>query len=108
MIGACPYTWPWNVLGWPAVNVPAGRTNGGLPIGAQLLGQADSEPMLLSLAAELQRFAAGTPKNRRNDLRPGHPRGDPASHPAGDRRAGRTRADQPADRRRGRRSRSAH
>jgi amidase len=56
MIGACPYTWPWNVLGWPAVNVPAGRTNGGLPIGAQLLGPSDSEPLLLSLAAELQRI----------------------------------------------------
>ncbi|GAA1688741.1 amidase [Fodinicola feengrottensis] len=55
MVGACPYTWPWNVLGWPGVNVPAGRTNGGLPIGAQLLGPADSEPLLLSVAAELQR-----------------------------------------------------
>ena len=24
MIAACPYAWPWNVLGWPGVNVPAG------------------------------------------------------------------------------------
>src|SRR2546423_11627734 len=24
MVAYCPYTWPWNVLGWPAVNVPAG------------------------------------------------------------------------------------
>ncbi|MFJ8105988.1 amidase [Streptomyces sp. NPDC096132] len=54
MIAACPYAWPWNVLGWPGVNVPAGFTPGGLPVGAQLLGPAHSEPLLLSLAAQLE------------------------------------------------------
>ncbi|MFJ9717477.1 amidase [Streptomyces sp. NPDC101213] len=54
MIAACPYAWPWNVLGWPGVNVPAGFTPGGLPVGAQLLGPAGSEPLLLSLAAQLE------------------------------------------------------
>ncbi|WP_372409056.1 amidase [Streptomyces luteireticuli] len=54
MITACPYTWPWNVLGWPAVNVPAGLTAGGLPLGAQLLGPAGSEALLLSLAGQLE------------------------------------------------------
>jgi amidase len=53
--GACPYAWPWNVLGWPGVSVPAGLTGNGLPVGAQLLGPADSEPLLLSLAAQLER-----------------------------------------------------
>ncbi|MGW6425010.1 amidase [Nocardia sp. NPDC055053] len=52
--GACPYTWPWNVLGWPSVNVPAGFTETGLPIGAQLMGTANSEPTLISLAAQLE------------------------------------------------------
>ncbi|MEX2024484.1 MAG: amidase [Thermoleophilaceae bacterium] len=51
---ACPYAWPWNVVGWPALNVPAGLTAGGLPIGAQLLGPANGEPRLLSLAAQLE------------------------------------------------------
>lgn len=51
---ACPYAWPWNVLGWPGVNVPAGFTDEGLPVGAQLLGHDDSEPMLVSLAAQLE------------------------------------------------------
>ncbi|MEU6769713.1 amidase [Streptomyces sp. NPDC046759] len=54
MIAACPYAWPWNVLGWPGVNVPAGFVGGGLPVGAQLLGPAHSEPLLVSVAAQLE------------------------------------------------------
>lgn len=53
--GACPYAWPWNVLGWPGISVPAGITSNGLPVGVQLLGPAGSEPLLLSLAAQLER-----------------------------------------------------
>ncbi|MGW6458822.1 amidase [Streptomyces sp. NPDC055078] len=54
MAAACPYAWPWNVLGWPAVGVPAGFTADGLPVGAQLLGPAGSEETLISLAAQLE------------------------------------------------------
>ncbi|MBN0042858.1 amidase [Streptomyces actuosus] len=54
MIAACPYAWPWNVLGWPGVSVPAGFVGPGLPVGAQLLGPANSEPLLISLAAQLE------------------------------------------------------
>jgi amidase len=54
MVRACPVTWPWNLLGWPSINVPAGFTYGGLPIGVQLMGPANSEPLLISLAAELE------------------------------------------------------
>jgi amidase len=54
MIKACPVTWPWNLLGWPSINVPAGFTSDGLPIGAQLMGPANSEPLLVSLAAALE------------------------------------------------------
>jgi amidase len=54
MIRACPLTWPWNLVGWPSINVPAGLTHGGLPIGLQLMGPANSEPLLISLAAELE------------------------------------------------------
>ncbi|GAA4424161.1 amidase [Actinokineospora soli] len=54
VVTSCPFAWPWNVLGWPGVNVPAGFTSAGLPVGAQLLGPADSEPLLISLAAQLE------------------------------------------------------
>ncbi|MFF3946356.1 amidase [Streptomyces sp. NPDC001902] len=53
VIAACPYAWPWNVLGWPGISVPAGFGDG-LPVGAQLLGPAHSEPLLISLAAQLE------------------------------------------------------
>jgi amidase len=67
MVAACPYTWPWNVLGWPGVNVPAGFTGDGLPLGAQLLGPANSEPLLLSLAGQLEAV------ERWQDRRPPYP-----------------------------------
>lgn len=51
---ACPYAWPWNVLGWPALNVPAGFNERGLPLGIQLLGPARSESLLISLAGQLE------------------------------------------------------
>ncbi|MFK0294694.1 amidase [Streptomyces sp. NPDC090442] len=54
MIAACPYAWPWNVLGWPGISVPAGFSADGLPLGGQLLGPAHGEPRLISLAAQLQ------------------------------------------------------
>jgi amidase len=54
VVAACPYNWIWNVLGWPAVSVPAGLTAAGLPIGGQLLGQANAEPELIALAAQLE------------------------------------------------------
>ncbi|MGV0745762.1 amidase [Mycolicibacterium sp. XJ870] len=53
-IQSCPVTWPWNLLGWPSISVPAGFTSDGLPIGVQLMGPANSEPLLISLAAELE------------------------------------------------------
>ncbi len=54
IVAACPYAWPWNILGWPGLNVPAGFTPDGLPLGAQLLGSANSEALLLGLGAQLE------------------------------------------------------
>lgn len=51
---ACPFAWPWNVVGWPAISVPAGFTAAGLPIGAQFVAPAEAEALLLSLATQLE------------------------------------------------------
>lgn len=59
MIAACPVTWPWNLLGWPSINVPAGFTSDGLPIGVQLMGPANSDGLLVSLAAGWKASAGG-------------------------------------------------
>ncbi len=51
-----PYSAEWNVLGWPALSVPAGRHPvTGTPLGVQLAGRPGSEPMLLSIAAAIER-----------------------------------------------------
>jgi amidase len=49
-----PYTPPWNATGQPAVSLPAGFTPDGLPLGAQLVGRANDEATLLSLAAQVE------------------------------------------------------
>ena len=63
IISACPVTFPWNLLGWPSINVPAGFTESGLPMGVQLMGPANSEPLLVSLAAELRTSTGGRTGN---------------------------------------------
>ena len=45
---------PWNVIGQPAVAVPAGLSSDGLPAGVQLAGRANEESILLQLAAEIE------------------------------------------------------
>jgi amidase len=51
---ACPFAWAWNVLGWPAISVPAGFTTAGLPIGALFLGRDCDEATLIALATQLE------------------------------------------------------
>jgi amidase len=49
-----PFPGVWNIVGNPAMSVPAGLTAGGLPVGAQLVARRDGEPTLISLAAQLE------------------------------------------------------
>jgi amidase len=49
-----PFAGPYNHTGQPAASVPAAWTADDFPIGAQLVGPRDSEPLLLSLSAQLE------------------------------------------------------
>ncbi|TDC53488.1 amidase [Actinomadura sp. KC345] len=51
-------TCPWNVVGLPALSVPAGTVHG-LPVGAQLVTRRGSEPLLFEAAERLRRDGAG-------------------------------------------------
>jgi aspartyl-tRNA(Asn)/glutamyl-tRNA(Gln) amidotransferase subunit A len=51
----CPYTYPWNMTGQPAVSVPIGFTKNGLPVGVQIIGWMGSEANLLRAAAVIER-----------------------------------------------------
>jgi amidase len=52
--GWVPYNGIWNVTGQPAASVPAGFGSDGLPRAVQLVGRANDEGTLLSLAAQLE------------------------------------------------------
>lgn len=49
-----PYPGPWNHIGQPAMAVPAGLAADNVPRAVQFAGPPDSEPLLLSLAAQLE------------------------------------------------------
>jgi aspartyl-tRNA(Asn)/glutamyl-tRNA(Gln) amidotransferase subunit A len=50
--GLLSLTSPWNVLGVPAISVPAGLVDG-LPVGLQLVAAPGGEGLLLALADRL-------------------------------------------------------
>jgi amidase len=54
MIRFAPYAGAFNHTGQPALAVPAGFAADGFPVGAQLVGPPDSEPLLLAAGAQLQ------------------------------------------------------
>lgn len=54
------YTIPSNLTGDPAMSVPFGTGADGLPVGVQVLAHALDEPVMLQVAAELERAAGGS------------------------------------------------
>ena len=48
-------TWVFNMTGHPAASVPAGFTDGGLPVGLQVVGHRYAETDVLAVAAALER-----------------------------------------------------
>ena len=53
------YTIPSNLTGDPAMSVPFGTGQHGLPVGVQVLAPSLGEPVMLQVAAELERAAGG-------------------------------------------------
>jgi amidase len=49
-----PYCIPWNHLGNPAMSVPAGFADDGMPLAVQIIGRPNDEATLLSLATQLE------------------------------------------------------
>ncbi|HXS32484.1 MAG TPA: amidase [Solirubrobacterales bacterium] len=49
-----PYCVPWNHLGNPAMSVPTGFAEDGMPLAVQVIGRPGDEATLLSLAAQLE------------------------------------------------------
>lgn len=51
-------TWPFNILGLPAISVPCGYTKSGLPVGLQIIGKPFAEARLLAFAHAFERAMA--------------------------------------------------
>ena len=49
-----PFTYPFNITGHPAISVPCGVSDRGLPVGLQLVGRKFEDGRLLGLAAALE------------------------------------------------------
>jgi Asp-tRNA(Asn)/Glu-tRNA(Gln) amidotransferase A subunit family amidase len=58
-LDAMRYSQWFNVLGAPAVVVPAGRTAAGLPIGVQVAGRPFDDELVLEVAEAIERGCGG-------------------------------------------------
>jgi aspartyl-tRNA(Asn)/glutamyl-tRNA(Gln) amidotransferase subunit A len=67
------FTRPFNLLGWPALTLPNGISDEGLPTGVQIAGPPDSEERLLILGCQLERALGLVDKL---GIEPRHPAAD--------------------------------
>ena len=51
---------PWTQIGFPALNLPSGKTEDGLPMGFQLVGKWNTDEALLWWAEELEKIVSRT------------------------------------------------
>jgi Asp-tRNA(Asn)/Glu-tRNA(Gln) amidotransferase A subunit family amidase len=58
LAGLIPYTCPFNLTGQPAVSVPCGMSDAGLPIGLQIAGRPFAESTILRIAMAYEEATA--------------------------------------------------
>ncbi len=52
---AIRFTYPFNVLGWPALAIPCGPAENGLPASVQLVGRPGDDALVLAAGEQLER-----------------------------------------------------
>jgi amidase len=62
MVPHMAFTEPWNATGQPAMSLPLAWTQGGLPIGVQIVAGPGQDELLLQVAVALMEDAAGPPR----------------------------------------------
>ncbi|GAA1325908.1 amidase [Leucobacter albus] len=67
-----PFTYLLNLTGWPAISLPAGVSEAGLPLGVQLVGRLYDDARVLSLARDIEAAS---------DWRSAYPHLNPTIHP---------------------------
>ena len=59
VLGWMPFTYPFNLTGQPAISVPAGFTEEGLPVGLQIVGRRHADRTVLAAAAAFEAACPG-------------------------------------------------
>jgi aspartyl-tRNA(Asn)/glutamyl-tRNA(Gln) amidotransferase subunit A len=56
------FTYPFNALGWPALALPCGLAEEGLPASVQIVGRPGDDALVLSAGRSLESLLRGTPE----------------------------------------------
>jgi Asp-tRNA(Asn)/Glu-tRNA(Gln) amidotransferase A subunit family amidase len=56
------FTYPINVLGWPALALPCGLAEDGLPASIQIVGRPDADAFVLAVGKVLESLVRVTPE----------------------------------------------
>jgi aspartyl-tRNA(Asn)/glutamyl-tRNA(Gln) amidotransferase subunit A len=60
--GMIRFTYPFNALGWPALALPCGAADDGLPASAQLVGRPGADALVLAVGRRLESLLRVTPE----------------------------------------------
>ena len=56
------FTYPFNALGWPALALPCGPAEDGLPASVQIIGRTGDDALVLATGRLLESLLRGTPE----------------------------------------------